>query len=159
MPCWVPKWVSKAFQNVTKSLKSQRKHEKDDCLKMSTSRQLNTQNQGSRVPEKLQSRPKTVPRLCQNPAEFLIDVCIDFLSIFERFWDASWPPFAPKNFQKGAALTSPSGPRFCSETFPPQDPSKGAKWYQHGPHMDQKWSQNGTKMVPDWASARHILVH
>ena len=47
-------------------------------------------------------------------------------------------------------LTYPSGPRFCSETFPPQDPSKGAKWYQNGPQMEQKWSQNGTKMVPDW---------
>ena len=93
-----PRVPWKTLGNSSPSLKVP-EHKTNEFLKNSISLPRNNQNQQSRVPKTSQSRPKIFPRLCQNPAEFLIDFCIDLLLISVQFWDALWRSLASKNFQ------------------------------------------------------------
>mgnify|MGYP003325633767 CR=1 FL=1 len=68
VPQCLPKCSPKAYQNVTKSPKSQPKHEQVDCLKMSTSLTRDTHFRGSRVPKTPPETPKNAPRAMQKPS-------------------------------------------------------------------------------------------
>ena len=93
-PFLLPRRAPKASQNVTKSTKSQPKHEKDEFLKMSTSLTRDTHFRGSRV-------PKTPPKSTNNAAKvpqktrrflhrFLNVFFIDFGSILGPMGGPSW---------------------------------------------------------------------
>ena len=97
VPFWLPKWLPKATQNVTKSTKSQPKHEKDEFLKMSTSLTRETNFRGSRVPKTPPKSTKNAPKVHQKSQRFLHRFLDCFYIEFGSILGPPWAPFGRQN--------------------------------------------------------------
>ena len=95
--------------NVIKSRKSQPTHEKNNFLKMSTSRTRNTHFQGSRVPKTLPKSTKNAPKVPQKSHRCLHRLLVCSFLILAPCWDTLGLYLGAKIAKKRAMLKGTRG--------------------------------------------------